>query len=132
MALKITLKPGEKVMIAGAVITNAGSTTHLLIENSVPILRKQDIMKEEDSDSPARRIYYAVQLMYLDQANLSSYHALYWKFVRLFLSAVPSALPRVDRISDRILAGRYYQALKLARNLIRYEQNILSGTEAGR
>jgi len=40
MALKITLKPNEKMIVGGAVITNANiRNTDLIIENNVPILR---------------------------------------------------------------------------------------------
>lgn len=129
MALKITLKPKEKMIIAGVAITNGGSTTHLLIENKVPILREKDILTEVDANSPARRIYYVVQLMYLDQENLTAYHTSYWNLVRDFLNAAPSALDLINNISKRILGARYYEALKLAQNLIEYEQSLISRTQ---
>ena len=36
----------------------------------------------------------------------------------------PSTLALIDQIGMHILASRYYQALKLARKLIDYEQEI--------
>lgn len=128
--LKITLKPSEKIIVAGAVITNAGSTAHLLIGNKVPILREKDILKEENADSPARRIYYIVQLMYLDQEGLSAYHTPYWKLVGDFLKAAPSAMGLINRINERIISAQYYAALKLADELIEYEQFLISGAPA--
>ncbi len=45
MALKISLKPHEKMILGGAVITNGNSMgCHLVIENKVPILREKDIL----------------------------------------------------------------------------------------
>lgn len=129
MALKITLKPNEKMIIAGAAITNGGATTHLLIENKVPILREKDILKEDDANSPARRIYYVVQLMYLDQENLTTHHTSYWSLVRDFLNAAPSALDIISKISECILRSRYYDALKSTHNLIKYEQSLISRTK---
>ncbi|MDC0074429.1 flagellar biosynthesis repressor FlbT, partial [Alphaproteobacteria bacterium] len=35
MALKLTLKPGEKFVINGAVIVNGERRSHLLIQNNV-------------------------------------------------------------------------------------------------
>jgi flagellar protein FlbT len=125
MALKLTLKAQEKMIIDGAVITNGSNRCELFIENSVPILRQKDILSEKDANSPTRRIYFAIQLMYIDRANLELHHKTYWKLVQDLIQAVPSALPVIDEISDNILKGQYYQALKGARNLIDYEKEVV-------
>lgn len=126
MALKITLKPHERMIIAGAAITNGGSAANLIIENNIPILREKDILRKDDATSPARRIYFVVQIMYLDQENLTDHHQSYWKFVRDFIKAAPSSLPLIEEISRHILAGRYYKALKCSRKLIEYETTLMS------
>jgi len=126
MALRITLNPHEKIIIAGASITNGNVSTHFLIDNRVPILREKDILKEENAVSPASRIYFAIQLMYMDSGNLTEYHKLYWELVRDFLKAAPSTLKLIDGISEQIIGSRYYQALKLARKLIEREQSLIS------
>jgi flagellar protein FlbT len=126
MALKITLKPHERMIIAGAAITNGGSAANLVIENNVPILREKDILRKKDANSPARRIYFVVQLMYLDNENLTAHHQSYWDLVRDFIKAAPSSLPIIEKISKQILAGRYYKALKYSRTLIEYEDSLLS------
>jgi flagellar biosynthesis repressor protein FlbT len=126
MALKITLKPYEKIVVAGAVVTNCGSGTSLLIENNVLVLREKDILKEENAVSPAQRIYFIVQLMYLDENNLALHHQLYWRLVREFISAAPSTINLIKHISKYILSANYYKALKLVRKLIDYEQSLIS------
>lgn len=126
MALKITLKPNERMIIAGAAITNGGSAANLIIENNVPILREKDILGKKDADSPARRIYFVVQIMYLDPENLAAHHQSYWDLVRDFIKAAPSSLPIIEKISRQILAGRYYKALKCSRTLIEYEDSLLA------
>ena len=58
MALKITLKPGERMIIGGAVVTNGNSASCDLVDRKqVPILRQKDILTEEKANSPCRRIY---------------------------------------------------------------------------
>ena len=126
MALKITLRPHERVIISGAVITNGNRTSDLCIENKVPVLREKDILKEKDADSPAQRIYLVIQLMYIDEDNLVTHHNTYWTLIRDFVKAAPSTLGLIDEISEHILNSRYYQALKLARKLIDYEEEALS------
>jgi flagellar protein FlbT len=125
MPLKITLKPHERMIVGGAVITNGNTRCDLLIENKVSILRQKDIMSEKDADSPCRKIYFTIQLMYIDEENLIEYHNTYWKLVQDIVRAAPSMLALIDQISEHILNNKYYQALKLARKLIDYEQEVI-------
>lgn len=126
MALKITLKPKERMILGGAVVANANSRSCLLVvENDVTVLRQKDIMSEEDAQSPCRRIYFTIQLMYIDKINLTSYHANYWKLVQDLLKAAPGMTVFIDQISEQILNGRHYRALKLAGKLIEKEREII-------
>ena len=125
MPLKITLKPHERMIVGGAVITNGNTRCDLLIENKVSILRQKDIMSEKDADSPCRKVYFTIQLMYIDEENLIEHHNTYWKLVQDIVKAAPSMLALIDQISEHILNNKYYQALKLARKLIDYEQEII-------
>jgi len=126
MALKITLKSCERMIIGGAVVTNGNATScDLIIENKTPILRQKDILTEEKADSPCRRIYYAIQLMYIDEENLAAYHKVYWDLVRDVVQAAPSMVAWIDSINEHILHRRYYQALKLTKRLIEYEQEAI-------
>ena len=125
MALKISLKPREKMIIDGAVITNGNSRCELYIENSVPILRQKDILTEEEADSPARRIYFTIQLMYIDEKNLAQYHKNYWKLTKDLIQAAPTLLGIIDEINGHILNGQYYRALKLAKQVIGYEREAI-------
>jgi flagellar biosynthesis repressor protein FlbT len=126
MALKITLKPGERMVIGGAVLTNANSAScDLVIENKTPLLRQKDILTEEMADSPCRRIYYAIQLMYIDDDNLAAYHKIYWDLVKEVVQAAPSTVVMIDSINEHILHRRYYQALKMTKRLIDYEQEAI-------
>jgi len=125
MPLKITLKPNERMIVGGAVITNGNTRCDLLIENKVSILRQKDIMSEKDADSPCRKIYFTIQLMYIDEENLIEHHNTYWKLVQDIVKAAPSMLALIDQISEHILNNKYYQALKLARKLIDYEQEVI-------
>jgi flagellar biosynthesis repressor protein FlbT len=126
MALKITLKPQEKMIIGNAVLINpSNASCDLVIENKVPILRQKDIMNEAAADTPARRIYFVIQMMYIDEDNLLAYHNQYWKLVQEMVQAAPSMTWLIDAISEHILNRRYYQALKSSRQLISYEQEVI-------
>ena len=127
MSLKITLKPQERMIIGGAVVTNGNSTgCDLIIDNKVPILRQKDILTEEEANSPCRKIYLLIQLMYIDEENFVTYQHSYWQLIQEIVQAAPSRTGLIDQISEHILKRRYYQALKLAKHLINYEQEAIS------
>jgi flagellar protein FlbT len=130
MALKITLKPGERMLIGGAVVKNGSrQSAELIVENNVPVLREKDILSEKEADTPCARIYFVIQLMYIDTENLATHHESYWKLVRPILKAAPRLTGLVDQINEYILNGKYYQALKLAAELIAYEKEITGNVQ---
>jgi flagellar protein FlbT len=124
MALKVELKPNERIIIGTVVIRADDQRTRLFIEGEAPILREKDILTARTADSPAKRIYLAVQLMYLDQ-DVGKHHDIYFTLVREFLEAVPSSAPMIAEVNNRILNGDLYKALKAAKKLISYEAELL-------
>ena len=113
------------MIIGGAVITNGDSKCNLIIENKVPLLREKNILNEEEANTPARRIYFVIQLMYIDEEHLTTHHKNYWDLAAAFIQAAPSALDMIKQISEHIVSNRYYMALKLAGKLIEYEQEVI-------
>ena len=125
MPLKIELRPGEKLIIAGALITNGGERARFTIEGAVPILREKFILGMEKADTPCKRIYYIIQCMYLSQ-NPAVLHDEYFTHVRQVMYAAPSIAKMLDNISSLILENNYYEALKQADSLIGQEAAILA------
>ena len=125
MALKVELKAGERIILGECVVINAGERTRLVIEGQVPILREKDILTPGEADTPAKRICLAVQLMYTAR-DPRDHHETYFILVREFLQAAPSAWRLVESINGHVATGAMYQALKDARKLIAYEQELLT------
>jgi flagellar protein FlbT len=126
MTLKITLKPHEKFILGGAVITNGDAKSTFALENDVPILREKDILTLTSADTPCKRIYFAIQLMYVDGKNLAEHHKVYWDLVKDVTQAAPSTKPLIQDISNDILNDRLYQALKKTKKLIEYEKELVN------
>lgn len=131
MSLKIRLKPNEKILISGAVLKNGDKAIEFCIENKVAILREKSIMKEEAVTTPGRRLYFLVQLMYVDSANLVNYHHSYWELVKEIAAAAPSTTPFLEEVSNLVLAQDYYHALKAADRLVEYESVLIARGAAG-
>lgn len=125
MSLKVELKPHERLIIGNCVVTNSDQRTRLFIDGNAPILREKDILTGETANSPAKRIYFAVQLMYLEN-DISKLRGEYFELVNDIVTAAPSCIPIVDEINNDILTGALYKALKAAKRLIQYEQDLLT------
>ena len=130
MALKVELKPGERIIVGDSVITNDNQRTRLFIEGQAPILREKDILTPATADTPAKRIYLAVQLMYLS-ADIEKIKDDYFTLVNDIIRAAPSTIPYVTKVSNSILGGAFYKALKEAKKLIEYERTLISHVQAG-
>ena len=130
MALKVELKPGERIILGDCVVTNGDQRTRLLIEGVAPILREKDIMTAERANRPAKRIYLAVQLMYTSR-DAQRHHELYFSLVRDIVQAAPSTWTLIEAINNHILTGEMYKALKEIKKLIAYEEELLTHAARG-
>ncbi|HVV80473.1 MAG TPA: flagellar biosynthesis repressor FlbT [Pseudolabrys sp.] len=125
MTLRIELKPHERILIGDCVITNSDQRARFVIEGRTPVLREKDIMTAEAADTPAKRIYLSVQLMYTSR-DPGAHNEIYFALLGDFLRAAPSARALIESINNQILTGNLYNALKDARKLITFEQDLLS------
>src|SRR5512142_3315499 len=73
MPLKLSLKPGERFVLNGAVLANGDKRASLIIQNKACLLREKDIMQPEEATTPARRIYLPIMMMYLDPDSTDDY-----------------------------------------------------------
>lgn len=124
MALKVELKPGERILVGESLITNADGRTILLIQGDAPILREKDILTPEMANTLAKRLYLCVQMMYLEK-DIKKYQSLYFDFARELLTTKPQFRPHIEAISNLILTGAFYKSLREARNLVAEEEELL-------
>ena len=129
MPLKLSLKPGEKFVLNGAVLANGDKRTSLVIQNKACVLREKDIMQPKDAKTPARLVYLAIMMMYLkgDADNEESYNEFALRMTE-FMSAIQNraALAACVDISRDVMQGAYYKALIACRKLFDFEQERLS------
>ncbi len=125
MALKVELKPGEKLIVGETLITNDKQRARFFIQGDAPILREKDILLPEDASTMAQQVYLAVQVMYLKQ-DITITQKEYFDVINQILQAAPSTHELIADISAAILREDLYRALKLARKLIEYERTLIS------
>jgi flagellar biosynthesis repressor protein FlbT len=125
MSLRVVLKPFERIVIGQSVITNSESRTTFLIDGEAPILREKDILTAETANTPVKRLYFCIQMMYLEN-DIPKYQDLYMGFIKDLLEAVPSFRTSIETASTLILSGSLYNSLKEVRKLIKREEELLS------
>jgi flagellar biosynthesis repressor protein FlbT len=123
VALKIELKPNERLLLGDCVITNSDQRTRIVIEGALPIMREKDMMSLSQADTPAKCLYLALQCMYLSKNPRDNY-TLYVEVAREIVRLAPGAKSLIDSINNRILTGDLYKALKEARKLIAFERDL--------
>jgi flagellar protein FlbT len=128
MPLKLSLKPGEKFILNGAVLANGDKRTSLVIQNKACVLREKDIMQPKDAKTPARLVYLAIMMMYLDgEASEEPYNEFALRMTE-FMSAIQNraALAACVDISRDVMQGAYYKALMASRKLFEFEKERLN------
>lgn len=133
MPLKLSLKPGEKFVLNGAVVQNGDRRGVLVLQNKASVLREKDIMQPDEATSPARMIYFPVMMMYLDEAQALRYYDDFVRRLSEFMGVIRNADILADcvTISKHAMAKEYYKALMLCRKLIEYEDERLGNVPAG-
>ncbi|GAB4521924.1 MAG: flagellar biosynthesis repressor FlbT [Parvularculaceae bacterium] len=133
MPLKLTLKPGEKFVINGAVVANGDRRATIVVQNKASILREKDILQPENVDSPAKRIYFPIMMMYLEGAKTGAHYDDFALRMTEFMGALrnPDALAVCVAVSKDVMSGEYYKALMKCRKLIEYEKTRLEYVSEG-
>jgi flagellar protein FlbT len=138
--LVLELRPDEVMIVNGAPIRFRTKSRIELTAKARFLFGKQ-IMPPDLADSPARRIYFALQSAYIGAGDerprgLEAARGL----IAAFKEATTSQLARdiLDNALAAAEADDCYQALKLAREIIRHEDAVLgrarhtAGTAASR
>ena len=131
MPLKLSLKPGEKFVLNGAVVENGDRRATLVLQNKASVLREKDIMQEHEVDTPAKRVYFPVMMMYLSSTSQDGLYAEFVLRMTEFMNAVGSSevLSECVSVSREVMAGEFYKALLRCRKLIQYEAKLLAGPD---
>ena len=121
MPLRVELKPFERIIIGESVIINSGTRSSFLIDGDTPILREKDTVTAETANTPAKRLYHCVQMMYL-KSDVSRYHASYLACVRELQETAPGSSDLIAAVNHHVTEGSLYKALKEVRKLMKREE----------
>lgn len=126
MALRLTLKPNEKIVVNGCVIRNADRRQLLTIENHADIVRGVDLLDEEEAGSPVKNVYFFIQTALLNPSVRKELRPVIQKdlaaLVPIFHEEIGS---HIFEAANHVSCADYYKAMRALRPLIKYESRLL-------
>ena len=128
MPLKLKLAPHESFIVNGAVLVNGGYRTSLVVRNFVHVMREKAVLREEDANTPTRRLYFVIQTMLMrppppSAAIIDTYKELLTELRTAYVR--PENLETLDRVEELVESGDFYKALATLQPLIAYEEKLL-------
>lgn len=128
MSLKIVLKPNEKFVINGAVMSSGVRGSELILENQARFLRGKDVLLAENAQTPSTRIYYTVQCLYLsDKLDDLIYNQCMDLISEMMnASTLLDVKQALSSIRFYVQQKEYYPALKVCKLLIDFETELFN------
>jgi flagellar protein FlbT len=117
LPLKFSLRPGEKVIVNGAVIGRGEEPGTFYLYNKANFLRGREVMKEEAANTLEKKLYLIIQLMYLFPEDLVESIKKFQAIVERALAERPEIAADLDQVAHFVLKQDYYRALKLTAKL---------------
>lgn len=128
MPLKVQLRPSEKVIINSAVLQAPNdSRCEIMVMNHARIMREKHILQKEDANTPAKRLYFCLQMLYIEPERAEDFKPLYKTYLKdlqdtVSLKPLVDALSLIEKFVDE---DRIYKAMKDCRQLIIAEAELL-------
>jgi flagellar protein FlbT len=131
MALRISLKDGERIVVNGAVIRSFGRS-NIGVENKAAILRGREIMDPADATSPAKLLYFKTMLAYIDPDGVEDHQNAIIDVLRQVAATLTSdvGFGHIQRFAENVAQLGYYRALADCRALIAIEASTLLREES--
>lgn len=130
MALRVDLKPNERIIVGGVSIRNGDRRAALTFETQAKFLREKDILTESEAATSCERLYVLLEAIYLTD-NPCELENEFVIQANLLMSAAPSMTSFLADIFDKFSSGEYYASLKVGQELIKYEKQLLKLLKTG-
>ena len=125
--IQLYLKANEKIFINGAVLKVDRKVSFELL-NDVTFLLESNVIQKEDADTAMKQLYFVVQLMLMHPADIDQPMTMFKTMVSGLLATLetPELIKGVKEVDVEVSTGKYFAALKIVRNLIAIEAEILN------
>ncbi len=131
MALKLTLKPDERIIVNGCAMRNSGRRHVLTIESHADVIRGHDLLDDDVVATPVTKVYFLIQTA-LIRADVRDDLVPLIQDQLATLATVFGApnLGHVFEAANFVSIGDYYKALRALRPVMVHEREVLDRTAA--
>lgn len=117
MALKLTVKPGESFFVGTAEITvQCDAIVNVLVGGKAPVLRCEDHIGYAKATTPALKLQWVVQQMYLS-GDIPGHHEAYFAAAQALLAEQPALGTVIAEVNGLLMQGTAYKAIKLLKTI---------------
>lgn len=126
--MRLGLRAGERLYINGAVL-RVDRKVSIELLNDVSFLLEAHVMQPEETTTPLRQLYFAVQMILMDGAGGGNARRLADQLIVSLNRTLENAeiLTALGTIATQLANGRVYDALKSIRALFPTEALVLAG-----
>ncbi len=117
MSLVMTIKRNELFFLNGAIVRNGDQPATLMFENTVRFMRETDVIRESEADTPLKKLYLTLSMIYLDENRDASIELFYRQSTEI-VKGDPAMAAVILDLRDLIDSQGYYRALKACRAAI--------------
>ncbi|GAB5428867.1 MAG: hypothetical protein Devi2KO_23260 [Devosia indica] len=117
MSLKIDLRSGEKVYVGNSILTVASDErSTIIIDGTLPVIRENDFIHQEQATTPLLSLTHAVQMHYLvlEQYSVSS-------IFHVYLSTTWENSASISNAMKLVSQGELYKAIRVLKDVLKIE-----------
>ncbi|MCR9256843.1 MAG: flagellar biosynthesis repressor FlbT [Alphaproteobacteria bacterium] len=125
--LRLEIEPGKKFIINQAYVTVSEDGKAIEVDRDAAVLTEDHILTEQQASTPAARIYFYLQMMYLDPDNVDKLYVPFMdRMIDLLqattLQPVKTSLMLVFRC---VQAREFFAAMDACRELVIFEKELM-------
>ncbi|SFP65582.1 flagellar biosynthesis repressor FlbT [Tranquillimonas alkanivorans] len=131
MALKLTLKPNERIIVNGCAIRNADRRQVLTIESRADVVRGHDLLEPDGEATPVRKAYFLIQTA-LIRADVREkiVPIIQTQLADLATCFGPETMGHVFEAANFVSMGDYYKAMRSLRPVMKREEEVFAHVAA--
>ncbi|MHA6327033.1 flagellar biosynthesis repressor FlbT [Roseivivax sp. CAU 1753] len=127
MALTLTLKPGEYLIVNGCVVRNTMRRQTLHVENRADIIRGNDLLTDADANTPTKRICFMIQSALTQPDHRERLN----KKIQTGLAQLASTFGismqnSIFEAANYVSQADYYRAFISLKPVLKYEERLFS------
>ncbi len=125
--IQISLRPGERIYINGAVVRVDRKVTLELL-NDVTFLLEAHVLQPDETTTPLRQLYFAVQTMLMDPAHAPANRDITRQLLSSTIASFSNdtVVTGLKTVGSLVATDRIFEALRTIRTLFALEEQILS------